>query len=141
MSGWMEKHRTQLIQYAVTLSLGIALALLIARGRAAAVRQLAVNGENATMWCLSDGFFISGFLIAAVGLMSLIATTGFFDIFGYAFSSLLVLFSPLRSPEKHRKYLEYKLEREGKRKGKRPFILISGAVLLLISVICDLLVI
>lgn len=140
MNKWMNKHRTLLIRYAVTLGIGVVLALLIAKGREAAVRQLAVNDENVIMWCLSDGFFIAGFLIAAVGLLGMIATTGFFDIFGYAFSSLLVLFSPMRRPEKHRRYLEYKLEREEKRKGKMTFIFITGVLLLLAALICDLLV-
>lgn len=71
-------------------------------------------GENARY--LSDGTFTAGILIGEVGILSLIAGTGFFDIFAYAVRSLLVLFTPLTDPKKHQAYYDYKMAREEKRK-------------------------
>lgn len=82
--------------------------------------------------CWSDAMFIPAVLWTGMGGLLWIATTGFFDIFRYAFGSLLVLFSPLKSPKDQKHYYEYKLERDEKRKGKEipATVLIVGVLLL-----------
>lgn len=87
----------------------------------------------------SDGFFFSGLIFTGIGALTMIAGTGFFDMFSYAFRSLLVLFSWLRKPEDHVSYYDYKLERDAKRKKPLWTILITGLVCIALSVICLLL--
>ena len=83
--------------------------------------------------CWSDALFIPAVLWLGMGGMLCVATTDFFDIFRYAFSSLLVLFSPLKNPKEHKHFYEYKLERAEKRKGKSipTTVLALGAAMLL----------
>ena len=68
--------------------------------------------------CWHDALFSGALLWLGFGGMMFVAATDFFDIFGYAFSSLLVLFSPLKSPKEHKHFYDYKQERAEKRKKK-----------------------
>ena len=85
--------------------------------------------------CWSDALFIPAVLWLGMGGMMWVATTDFFDIFRYGFSSLLVLFTPFKNPKDHKKYYDYKLEREEKRKGKTVPVtmLVIGVVLVVAS--------
>ena len=71
-----------------------------------------------TVRCWHDAMFSGALLWLGFGGMMFVAATDFFDIFGYAFSSLFVLFSPLKSPKEHKHFYEYKQERADKRKKK-----------------------
>ena len=86
-----------------------------------------------TMYCASNALFVPGVMWLGVAGLMWIATTGFFDIFSYAFKSLLVLFSPLRKPGEFERFYDYKLAKEEKRSGKAvPYtMLIVGVVLVL----------
>ena len=127
-------NKKTLISIAVQLVIGVALALL-----AACALGFSLQGE---MWIncrsLSDGFFIGSVLFIGMGVLLWVSTTGFFDIFGYAMKSLLVLFSPLVKPSEHPHYYEYKCEKEAKRTGKpiTHTVLIVGLILLALSLIC-----
>ena len=68
--------------------------------------------------CWHDALFSTALIWLGVGGMMFVAATDFFDIFGYAFSSLLVLFSPLKNPKEHKKYYEYKQANNEKRRKK-----------------------
>lgn len=94
------------------------IALVIAYSTATA--QGFTPAMEAMWWCryFSDGFFVAAIVFTGLGLMTWVSSTGFFDIFRYGFSSLLVLFSPLKHPKDHPHYYEYKCEREAKRAGK-----------------------
>lgn len=85
------------------------------------------------VYCASNALFVPGVLWLGVGGLTWIATTGFFDIFSYAFKSLLLLFSPLKKPGEFERFYEYKLAKEEKRSGKAvPYtMLIVGVVLVL----------
>ena len=82
---------------------------------------------------LSDGCFISAFVLMGVGILVWISTTGFFDIFGYAMHSLLVLFTSLRNPSSHESYIDYKAQKNEKRGKAQPYILIVGLIFLVLS--------
>jgi hypothetical protein len=94
------------------------IALVIA-GMMASRQGFALDGA-AYLNCrdISDGCFVSGMIFTGMGMLLWVSSTGFFDIFGYAMKSLLVLFSPLKKPGEHPHYYEYKCEKEEKRKGK-----------------------
>ena len=85
--------------------------------------------------CWSDAFFVPAVLWTGLGAMMWIATTGFFDIFSYAFSSLLVLFSVLKNPRDHKHYFEYKQDREERRKekGHTHTTMIVGIILMVVA--------
>ncbi len=95
-----------------------AIALMIAVGGAYAF------GFDPSMtpawWCrsFSDGFFLAAMLFIGFGGLMWVSTTGFFDMFSYGFSSLLVLFTGWKNPKEHKHFYEYKMEKEAKREGK-----------------------
>ena len=106
--------KSTLITYGVqsVVALAIAYSVAVVQG---------FTPEMEAMWwcrCFSDGLFVSALLFSGIGLMVWVTNTGFFDIFSYGFSSLLVLFTALRNPKDHKHYYEYKCEREAKREGK-----------------------
>ncbi len=84
---------------------------------------------------LSDGCFTGGFVTAGIGALMLISTTGFFDMFGYAFKSLGVLFTSLKNPKQHAKYFDYKSEKAEKRAKPTYFMLFTGLAFIALSVL------
>ena len=127
-------NKKTLISMAVQLVIAAGLSVL-----AASAQGFKLGGE---LWLncryLSDGFFISAVLFIGMGVLLWVSTTGFFDIFGYAMKSLLVLFSPLKKPSEHPHYYEYKCEKEAKREGKpiSHTVLVVGLICLAASLIC-----
>ena len=83
---------------------------------------------------LCDACFIPGVILCGVGLMSLIAYGGFFDIFSYGFKSVVWFFKPLKS-ENRKRYYEYRVEKEARRQKPRNYTLKVGLVFMLLAVI------
>ena len=79
--------------------------------------------------------FPSVILIGAGAVLSLVKI-GFFDIFGYAFSRISLLFAPL--PRAEISYYEYKAGHQPRGYASLPFCL-SGALFLLLSLAFTLL--
>ena len=123
------------LRYGITVFIGAAIALTLAWTRQGEVRQIAQPGVNQTLWCLSDGCFVAGLMLTGVGVLVWVSSTGFFDIFSYAMRSLLVLFTPLRSPEKHERFIDYKTRRAEKRRPAQWFLLIVGVVYLALAAV------
>lgn len=103
--------------------------------------------ETPAAWplrCLHDALFSTALVWMGFGGMLFVASTDFFDIFGYAFSSLGVLFSSLKSPKEHKRFHEYKQDRADKRRAKAEqrktgnlipaTMVIIGVVLLIASI-------
>ena len=99
--------------------------------------------------CWHDALFTGALLWLGFGGMMFVAATDFFDIFGYAFSSLLVLFSPLKSPKEHKKFYEYKQDKAEKRRKREeerrsgnavPLTMVIVGALLLIAAVALLFV-
>jgi len=66
---------------------------------------------------LSDGFWIAAVAVGGVGILSAVASTGFFDLMGYAAGSLFaVLWRNVNKGRRAKDLYEYKLSREGKRR-------------------------
>ena len=123
------KAKTLLLRWGPPAAAGA----LIAWG---AARARGLNGEispalAARYW--SDGCFAAALLIGGIGALIWISTTGVLDIFSYGFSSLLTLFTSLRSPKKQMTYLDFKTYRDEKRKPSRPEWVIIGLVFLAVS--------
>ncbi len=120
------------LQYLITAAIGAGASVAIAFGRGLSAPH---TGSELAAIC-SDGLFVTGLLLTALGLLIWIATTGFFDIFSYAFKSLLLLFSSLRKPQDHIKYVDYKAEKEEKRHKSNFVLLFTGIGFILLSLLC-----
>lgn len=107
----------------------LGLSLLIAHGQG--FRWGLPLRQNARY--LSDGLFAVGLIVTSVGLLTWISSTGFFDIFSYAFRSLLVLFTPFVKPQGFPRYFDYKTMRAEKRKPAGHAVLLIGVALLGLS--------
>ena len=129
----MKKNKT-LLYYVITLVVGLVISIPLAYYRGLG------TAENTAYACryLSDGLFVAGVLLTGLGMMVWISTTGFFDIFSYAFKSLFVLFSPLKKAKEFPHYYEYKCEKDAKREGKpiSHTVLVVGLICLAASLIC-----
>ena len=119
--------KKKLLKYGIPALIGAAIALTVAMGQG-----LGGVGSAWSLRALSDGCFVTTILLGGMGVLVWVSTTGFFDIFTYAGKSLLVLFSPMKQPEKLKKFYEYKADKDEKRK-KADFtlIIVGGAYLLL----------
>lgn len=92
--------------------------------------------ENAVLLkSLCDGCCIAAFVMIGIGLMTWASNTGFFDIFGYAAHSLLVLFTPLRKPQEHETFVEYKERKDGDRKKPLVCMVVIGLIFAALAVL------
>ena len=85
---------------------------------------------------LSDGFFVAGLMMTGIGVLNLIGSTGFFDIFSYGVRTLLSHFTPQKSGRDFPKYYDYKMERAENRKPPLRATLWVGLICVALSVIC-----
>ena len=70
-----------------------------------------------------------------IGALVAISTTGFFDMFAYAFKSLPMLFSFLRKPKDHPTFFDYKTAKAEKREQAQYGLLIIGLVCIAVSLL------
>ena len=85
---------------------------------------------------ISDGFTVVAVLYLGIGALMWISTTGFFDIFGYAFKRATRVFIPNFFGDAEGNFYEYKMEKHEKRKGFSQYSsLIIGGIFLLISIV------
>jgi len=82
---------------------------------------------------ISDGCMVIGALYVGMGLLTWIATTGFFDMLAYGFSSLWVMFTPFKDPKDHPRFSEYKQKRQEKRSGTKTMLLLVGLLFLALA--------
>lgn len=119
------KARVNLIAALSALAIGIGLCLNLGFDTAKALN------ENCRV--ISDAFFIVGICYTGIGALTAIATTGFFDILGYAFKSLFTLFAPIKRPGEIPAYFDYKTAKAEKRGEALYGILIVGLCCIVIS--------
>ena len=119
-------------QYLASALIGLALSLAVAFARG--LSSGAGIARNAAS--LSDGFFVAGLLMACFGVLMLIATTDFFDIFAYGFRHLVAIFAPMAKTRQAMKYYEFKESRAERRGKKRFFVLVTGLADLGLALAC-----
>lgn len=85
------------------------------------------------MSCLSDGCFITGVLLAGIGFLTWISSTGFFDMLYYGFQSLKVFVMPFKAPKKPKAFYDYKTERQTRRKKPLNSVLMVGLAYLALA--------
>ena len=130
----MKLNKKTLVSIAVQLLIALVIAIPVAIGQGF---SLAGDAALNCRW-LSDGFFVSAVIFVGFGGLFWVSTTGFFDIFSYAFKSLFVLFSPLKKAGEFPHYYDYKCEKDAKREGKpiTHTVLVVGLICLAASLIC-----
>lgn len=113
------------IKYAVTATIGTAIAVLIASQRGGLSPES--TSEALMAWC--DGCFASAVLIGSVGLLAYVSSGGFFDIFSFGIRKLILMFQ--RDDDKLKgSYLDYKTEKAAKGRGGFGFLLVTAIVFL-----------
>lgn len=89
---------------------------------------------------ICDGFTVTAFGFLGIGALIWVSTTGWFDIFGFAFGKALHVFIPGRIHDSTGSYYDYKMKKAADRK---PFsersTLIIGFVLLAVSIVLTIL--
>lgn len=89
-----------------------------------------------TTKALSDAFLLPGALMTAVGVLTWVASKGFFDLAGYATHSLFGIFIPrFWSEHKDGSLYEYKKRHDEKGRYWLPYVLVPGLLFLVASVV------
>lgn len=99
----------------------------------------APKDEQRLMTSLSDGCFITGVLLAGVGFLTWISSTGFFDMLYYGCQSLKVFVMPFKAPKKPKAFYDYKTERATKRKKPLNTVLLVGLAYLALAALFTML--
>ena len=128
-----EKKRGWIVWLALLIAEAV-VAVLIARYQGlAAANTISLNARH-----LSDGCFVVGMLMTGIGLLTWIATTGFFDMMGYGIRygvrAFVGLFGGNRKPNDQTFY-DYKMEQDEKRGKAQYAILITGVLMIILSIL------
>lgn len=127
-----EKLSSKPARYGFSALAGVIIVVLVAARQGFALDQPpALNARY-----LSDGCFVAGLLLAGIGALMLIATTGFFDILSYGFQSLLVWVMPFRKPRDRVTFYDYKVAKELRRGKPSFFLLFTGLAYIVLSLVC-----
>ena len=101
-----------------------------------------LDGTMSIYHALSDGFIVIGFLNFGFGVLVWISSTGFFDIFGFAFKSFLNFFIPRSLTSEKANYYEYKVKKAERRKKTAFFnaMFLVGAAMIALAIVFNVLV-
>jgi hypothetical protein len=127
-----EKNTSKvLFKCGITAIIGAVLSLGVMWGRG----LFAATTVNEVFAYISDGFFVIGFIFAGIGLSMAIAQTGTFDMLGYAFKSLIYLFTPRTIDRSQGGFYEYKMRKKEKRQAVPLYILWVGIAYVVLALI------
>lgn len=116
----------------IQLAVGLLIALFIMWYQGAFI---ATKASDIVM-AVGDGFTVAAVLYLGMGALMWISTTGFFDIFGFAFKRAARVFIPNFFVDAEGNFYEYKMGKVEKRKGfSQHSALIIGAIFLAISIV------
>ena len=127
------ENRSRLWQYAAYGGAALACAVIMAWARGA------FSADPKTFFgLLSDGFMVSGLILAGIGGLGYAASKGAYDAFGYAFSrfSLHSLFTTRQTYRIPESFYEYKRGKDENRRPWSPVMLITGLCALALSGLC-----
>ena len=120
------------VKVLVQLIVGLLIAFLIAYYQGV----FAFTKASDIVMAIGDGFTVAAVLYLGMGALMWISTTGFFDIFSYAFKRAARVFIPGLFQDTEARFYEYKVEKMEKRTGFTQHSgLIIGAIFLVISII------
>ena len=126
----MKAFLKRALPYLISAAVGTAIFIVII-----CTKKIWNAGETYTvMQILSDACFVPGVLLAGMGLIIFASNGGAFDMLAYAFIKFFDLFKRDPINKKYRDYYEYR-EAKKERKRSMAFMLIVGAVFILLAVI------
>ena len=130
------ENKSRLWQYAAYGGAALLCALTMAWARGAFTADM-----KTAFGLLSDGFMVSGLILAGMGGLSYAASKGAYDAFGYAFTrfSLHSLFTTRQTYREPESLYEYKRQRREQARPWSPVTLYSGLAGLALSGLCLLL--
>jgi len=130
----MGLNKKTLISIGIQLAVAVVIAVMVA-----VLEGLTLQQEGYLIFHhLCDGFFISSVIFVGIGGLLWISATGFFDIFGYAFKSIVHLLTPSNYDAEFPRYYDYKCEQNDKREGKplTHTVIVVGLIVLALSFLC-----
>lgn len=110
-----ENKKYALIRYLVQIGIALVMSLLFMELRHAFDSGITTEER---IRGVGDGISITALLYISFGILLWVSSTGFFDIFGYAFRKGAHALIPGMGLDKHVSYYDYKEERAAKRKTK-----------------------
>ena len=120
------------LKYYVQTGIGLVLAFTVMVSRGLFSKPALADKVMA----VGDGFTVAAVIYLGFGSIMWVASTGFFDIFGYAVKKAAHALLPGMVGDDVGRYYEYKTEKEADRKGfLENFTLMLGIVFFVISVI------
>ena len=131
----MEKFKKIIIKYSISLVIGAALVLLF----------LDLNGFYLAETMLekykliADAFTIPGVIFIMVGALVWVSTTGFFDILSYALGRAARSLIPGGAAKEAESFHDYKARKVDARFSGYAFILYTGLLFLVVSIIFTIL--
>ncbi|MDE7440190.1 MAG: DUF3899 domain-containing protein [Clostridia bacterium] len=126
----MKDFLKKALPYIITAAVGIIIFVIII-----CAKTIWNAGETKeVMRILSDASFVSGVLLAGVGLIIFASNGGAFDMLGYAFIRIFDLFRKDARNKKYKDFYEYREAKKGKKRGMA-FMLIVGLAFIAFAVI------
>jgi len=122
----MKNYRKYLVSFVVAL----VIAVLLAQHEYASLPV----GEKSMIRAYADGTFFSGVFFFSFGLLSSLSASGLFNSTNYAFKRLFnTFFHPKKKDPNFKSYYDWVQAKEKEEKGALTFLLVIGAIFLLIS--------
>ena len=106
------------MKYLVQGAVGLVLSLVVMISRGAFASGDTVTAADRVM-AISDGFTVTALLFICFGALIWISTTGFFDIFSYAFKKAAHAFVPGAYADETANYYTYVTGQKNKRKSRK----------------------
>lgn len=87
---------------------------------------------------LSDAFFVPGVLYTGIGILSIAASKGTYDMLAFGSGKVMSRFIPTMDKEKYRDYYAYRCQKDEKGRTWNPLLLIIGLITCAVAVIAYL---
>ncbi len=110
-----------LLRYLIAVAAGAVLAFTVMAARGI----FAEDRTQEIMRLLSDAFFVSGVVLAAVGGILFASNGGLFDMFGFAALLFFGLFKRNVSERKYKDFYEYREAKKGKKRSVAYLLLVG----------------
>lgn len=122
-------------KYGVQVIVGLMIVAMLALGRGLGEKESAADA----VLVICDSFTIVSFMYLGIGSLLWVSTTGFFDIFGFAFRTAAHMLVPGMVKEGERNFYDYKMAKVAERPQK-PLrsTFIVGLIFLVISILLTL---
>ena len=129
----MKKERAVVLtKYVAAFAVMGIMTLLVLIGRETLEKETAAD----VIKDLADAFTVSSLISLSVGALLFVSTRGFFDMISYSLGEIKGLLIPLyRRKHRDESFFDYRNRKNGERISEYGFIIITGAIYLVIGLI------